>query len=542
MNPQPQAMYRATDNELLMRFVKAKDEKCFETLVSRHSNLVYQVCHTVLLNHADAEDAFQATFVVLVRKAKCLLHVKSLAAWLYKVSHRIAVRANQSKRKRNPSSLDFDPAAEIDQFHNISKKEILSRVFDELAQLPSKYKDVLVECYLQGKSYREVADSSDSTETVIKGRVAQAKKTLRQRLLKRGIALSFVLVMLEQIRSVTVANTLIQSTKAATLASMIGESTTKVPAAIQTLSKFGIQRMSLQLLTKPLSLAMIVLLVTIVPVSWMLNQEVRGQDGGLTLQSKPEQEKTGAVVQAKSADPFADGPADPRAKVSKRRNDDPFGGDTSDPFGNSGNRPANRAAAPVKSAKKTQSRFATGKAAVAKIESALEEPTNFDFIDTPLIDVADQISNDNSIAVHIDKRAIEDAGFDEELPMTGRAKNRTLRSALRFLFNDVDFAFVIKNETLIITTEDAIANEPQDYVVSQSYDVTDLVSKDAESIVTTIQQSVDSNTWFDSAGGYATMNIIELGNKTVLSISHTSEHHYQIQQLLDSLRALNPSK
>ena len=180
MNTKPQTLTTATDNELLMRFVRAKDDECFEALVARHSNLVFQVCQTILSNQADAEDAFQATFLVLIRKAKCLQPIGSLAAWLYKVAYRIAVRSSQTRRRKSTSSIVEEPQSEIDQFHNISQKEILSEVYAELSLLPKKYKEVLVECYLEGKTYRQVADATDSNEIAVKGRLAQAKKSLEE--------------------------------------------------------------------------------------------------------------------------------------------------------------------------------------------------------------------------------------------------------------------------------------------------------------------------------------------------------------------------
>ena len=111
----------------------------------------------------------------------------------------------------------------------------------------------------------------------------------------------------------------------------------------------------------------------------------------------------------------------------------------------------------------------------AVIKKALDDVANYDFVDTPLKDAMDQIAADHSIPVALDKQAIEDAGYDEELAMTGRANGRSLRSALRSLFREYDFTYVIIDEELLITTREAITNNPEKYLTTKVYNVGDLV-------------------------------------------------------------------
>ena len=199
MNSSDGGFFRnATDSELIMRYSVHDDSKCFEELFRRHSNLVLQVCRSILGNYSDADDAFQATFLVLVRKADRLLHVTSLAAWLYKVAFRISVKANLDRRRKSVSELQNEIAVESDQLDHISQKELMTVVFHELNQLPTRYHQVLIECYFQGKSYRQAAETLDHSETAIKGLIARAKKMLRNRLIRRGVALTFALAVLGQ--------------------------------------------------------------------------------------------------------------------------------------------------------------------------------------------------------------------------------------------------------------------------------------------------------------------------------------------------------
>ncbi|MEC9094779.1 MAG: hypothetical protein VX438_18870, partial [Planctomycetota bacterium] len=111
----------------------------------------------------------------------------------------------------------------------------------------------------------------------------------------------------------------------------------------------------------------------------------------------------------------------------------------------------------------------------AKINAALDQVADYDFVDTPLKDAMDVISADHGIPVAIDKTAIEDAGFDEDLPLTGRANKRTLRAAMRSLFREYDFTYVIIDEELLITTREAITNNPEKYLTTKVYNVGDLV-------------------------------------------------------------------
>src|SRR5262245_25569600 len=96
-----------TDGELLERFVQAHDEAGFEEVIRRHAAMVLRVCRRVLPNEADAEDAFQAAFIVLLRKAGCLTRMESVAGWLYKVAYRIALKAHARADRRQTLERQF---------------------------------------------------------------------------------------------------------------------------------------------------------------------------------------------------------------------------------------------------------------------------------------------------------------------------------------------------------------------------------------------------------------------------------------------------
>jgi RNA polymerase sigma factor (sigma-70 family) len=178
-----------TDGQLLERFVAQLDETAFATLVERHGPLVFNVCRRLLGHAEDVEDAFQGTFLVLVRKARKLDKRGSLAGWLYGVAYRIAVRARANAARRRALETR---AVVMQTIHNGSETtdpELRQVIDEELSRLPEKYRSPLVLCYLQGKSHTEAADQLQWPVGTVRGRMARARTILRGRLARRGLSL-----------------------------------------------------------------------------------------------------------------------------------------------------------------------------------------------------------------------------------------------------------------------------------------------------------------------------------------------------------------
>jgi RNA polymerase sigma factor (sigma-70 family) len=188
-----------TDRELLERFTTLRDEVAFAELVGRHGPLVFGVCRRTLQGEQDAEDAFQATFLVLARKATSIRKSESLASWLYGVAWRSAMRlrADLAERRRHERaragarSPDHAPAPEP---LDLSWREVQDGLHDELARLPEKYRGPLVLCYLEGQTQSEAARQLGCGQDVLGGRLDRGRECLRQRLVRRGITLSAALL------------------------------------------------------------------------------------------------------------------------------------------------------------------------------------------------------------------------------------------------------------------------------------------------------------------------------------------------------------
>ncbi|MCS7044758.1 MAG: sigma-70 family RNA polymerase sigma factor [Gemmataceae bacterium] len=176
----------ATDRELLTAFAAAGDEVAFEQLVRRHGDMVRGVCRRVLGNAADADDAFQATFLVLARKAGQGGWHDSVRNWLYGVAYRVAVRARRThQRRRRRESQAVSRAAVLDAAWN----ELSGVLDEELQQLPAKYRAPLLLCYFDGKTREEAAAELGWSLGSVKGRLERGRELLRERLRRRGLTL-----------------------------------------------------------------------------------------------------------------------------------------------------------------------------------------------------------------------------------------------------------------------------------------------------------------------------------------------------------------
>jgi RNA polymerase sigma factor (sigma-70 family) len=179
------------DGELLARFVQQRDEAAFELLVWRHQRMVLGVCRRVLGHAQDAEDAFQATFLTLARKADSLRRHRAVAAWLHKVAYHIALRARKNAAKRKTTDLDMAHLVSVSGPEDEAMRRDVAAVLDEeVNRLPEKYRLPVVLCYLEGKTYQEVGRQLGVPVGTLSARLTRARELLRTRLLRRGVVVS----------------------------------------------------------------------------------------------------------------------------------------------------------------------------------------------------------------------------------------------------------------------------------------------------------------------------------------------------------------
>ena len=180
------------DQELLQRFHAQQDQVAFHAVLRRHGPMVLDVCRGVLGNEADAEDAFQATFLILAGKAGSIRKSASLGSWLHGVAYRTALkaRARSVARQKHEACLP----GQASEPHDLSWREVRQAIHEEVCGLPERYRTPLVLCYLEGATQEAAAIQLKLAKSTLRERLERGRTFLRTRLLRRGLGPAALLV------------------------------------------------------------------------------------------------------------------------------------------------------------------------------------------------------------------------------------------------------------------------------------------------------------------------------------------------------------
>jgi RNA polymerase sigma factor (sigma-70 family) len=506
----------ASDDDLLARVVYQDDEAAFAVLVARYCGLVLGVCRRVLHNEHDAEDAFQATFLVLARRAARIHHRGALAGWLYAVAYRTALRANQRRRQRRQEPLGDDLAALDDVLQEINRRYEQQLLDEELNRLPSHYRDPLVLRYLLGKSNRQIAMELGVTTGVVEGRLKRGKDSLRLRLAKRGLVLSTALAAFgipHHASAAAIHGPLVAATADAATAFRCGlePEGSLSPNAIQFAEK-ELAMSSSGSVTITSGVAVAILLSGLA----LAGTGIGGQPpAGAPV---PDLATTlSAEAVPSSPEPALLAMAPGKAEKEKTPSGAKGGGRSKAVF----------------SREKDASDAGPKLLPEPKLEAELKKSTQLEFVETPLQDVFEFLKDYHGIEIQIDRKALDDVGIGSDTPVTRNLNGISLRTALRLILRDLDLTYTTMDEVLLITTPEMVKRMP----MTRSYPVGDLVG-------TTPAASGDKS-WLTAAilhlrpqGEIAADAITQaqVGGQPVLIFSGAYTVHEDIERLLSELR------
>jgi len=199
-----------TDGQLLERFATDANEVAelaFSALVERHEAMVWRVCLAIVRDEHEAEDAFQATFLVLIRKARSLWVRDSLGPWLHQVAWRTAscLRTTEVRRRKHRQRFAEKDAARSVEVRTPRDPDLDAAVHEEVSRLPEKYRAPVVLCDLEGRTHQEAARFLGSPIGTVKSRQSQGRRLIRDRLVRRGLGLALAGIVVESLRQTAVA-------------------------------------------------------------------------------------------------------------------------------------------------------------------------------------------------------------------------------------------------------------------------------------------------------------------------------------------------
>lgn len=216
-----------SDRQLLERFSADRDEAAFVALVQRHGAMVLNVCRRVLRNDSDSEDACQATFLVLARKAHSIRKQESLGSWLHGVAYRAATSLLRQITRRRAHEKQAATAEPVQPAADVTWREVRAILDEEIQRLPAKLKDPIVLCYLQGKPHSAGAQELGVNVTTFRGRLERARLLLQKKLTQRGVTLSGALLataLFEKMGTAALPATLVVTTLKSAMATLTGQS------------------------------------------------------------------------------------------------------------------------------------------------------------------------------------------------------------------------------------------------------------------------------------------------------------------------------
>lgn len=429
-----------SDADLLTCFADLRDETAFAELVRRHGRMVWGVCRRRLDRREDAEDAFQATFLILAVKVRSIRAPSALPGWLHRTATRMALR------HASATAHDFTeepPADGLEAFAELARKEAVAAIDEELLRLPRRYREAIVLFHLEGLDRKQVAARLGVSEITVKALLARGRSLLRSRLARRGVALPLLLPLaVEPVPAEAAAST----TRAAVSFARSG----LAPIDLLSVTTKGLPPMLSWITNK----SAVAALVAAAGLSLFLVVRAANADGDATGESRRSLSIDTALAQADDAS-TDESAEDVTVEVAENESSTPPAGNTL--------RPGTQ-----------MPRFEVAKSlAEHKIREELDEETQLAFPNTPLRTALEHLSKTHAINIIIDETALADEGISIDDPVDITLDGVSLDSGLNILLDPYGLTYAIKNDVMVITTTRVTERETD----VRAYDVAGVIQQ-----------------------------------------------------------------
>jgi RNA polymerase sigma factor (sigma-70 family) len=474
-----------SDAELLAAFRRQADQGALAELIGRHHRLVLGVCQQLLGNSHDAQDAYQATFLVLLRKSHRIRHSAALGSWLYGVAFRVASRIRQRRARTRP--LDFETLECVghDPLATVMLRDQQAALHAAIVRLPEKLRQPIVLRYLLGHNNLRVARQLAISEAAVEGRIKRAKSRLRRQLTKQGVTMVAALATLPLAgQALEASERLIGMTVERCLIARTGGAGAHAEAGMpRPLSNLVTEEMRSMLTRQFTHVALVAGIGAAVTGLAMLPKMPRALAAGETItvaQEDAAESSTGAVQLA------------PTRLGEVNRADLSLSG-----------RPTS--------------------ASEQRIMQALEEETHIKFLDEPLADAMEYLAELHHLQYAIDQAAMDELGISTDTTVTAQFKGISLSSGLSLILRQLGLTYIIRDEVLTITTPESADS----HVFVRLYPYRSEWPMTLEQLAEAIHSSIAPDTW-DEVGGDGVLFQYNDG----LVVSQTQEVHEQILDLL----------
>jgi RNA polymerase sigma factor (sigma-70 family) len=502
----------AADDQLVRRFVATRDESAFAELVRRHSGLVLGVCRRTLRHQHDAEEAFQATFLVLAAKAAKIRVGHTVGPWLYGVAYRVATRAAAKRARRREAALVDDWPMIEDALQDVTDCHWQRVLDDEIDSLPEKYRAAVVLHYLLGKTNKQVAAELDLSERTVEGRQRRAKSLLKHRLMVRGVTLPTALaaVAATTTTSAPVAAPLVDAAVQAGLSFAQGNCAACSAHAVRLAQR---EVLAMPSLFAPVSATIVTVALLGGAITMAGGHGAAQGDGPLPLY---------AAVVALVGDEGG----------AEKSDADIFEGDATIQT-TSAETPA-QSAAPGNTddvLERSKTDLVRYSKAEQRIIARLRNRTPpLDFTEIPLREVMQIIKEEIGGEVWIDEAALDEAGMNPDVSVTCNFQGLPLKTALRLMLRQVNLTYAVKDDVLVITTPEKADSMLEPHVYRLDSIVTSPIG--LAELASVIAETVCPDTWSENGTGEGTIKTL---GKNLLVINQSAVVHEEIEKFFAQL-------